>query len=104
MRKACDHPPECDCRSLFPRDCSCKRHPLPSYVLQNLGGNITRTRQRLERLTRARENPRAVIKNGRRGWYVKCPACELPYMEGLTYDGAQQLADAHNAEHHPPGG
>lgn len=54
MRKptACDHPADCDCRQRFGRECSCKRHPLPSYVLQNLGGNITRTRQRLEGLRR----------------------------------------------------
>jgi hypothetical protein len=62
MRKpgACDHPPECECRRTFPRDCSCKRHPLPGYVLQNLGGNITRTRQRiagLEAAAKIREAP-----------------------------------------------
>lgn len=50
MRKpgACDHPAGCDCRSYFPRDCSCKRHQLPAYVLQNLGGNIKRTRDRIQ--------------------------------------------------------
>jgi hypothetical protein len=54
MRKpgACEHAADCDCRSHFPRDCNCKNHPLPGYVLSNLGGNITRTRQRLEGLRR----------------------------------------------------
>lgn len=54
MRKpgACDHPPECDCRTRYPRQCSCSRHPLPGYVLSNLGGNITRARQRLVGLQR----------------------------------------------------
>jgi uncharacterized protein DUF3560 len=52
MRKpgACDHPADCDCRSRFPRDCKCTRHPLPAYVLQNLSGNIKRNRDRLEAL------------------------------------------------------
>lgn len=54
MRKpgACDHPTDCDCRSYFPRDCDCKRHQLPAYVLQNLGGNIKRTRDRIAGLER----------------------------------------------------
>jgi hypothetical protein len=49
---ACDHPSNCDCRSYYPRNCSCKRHPVPAYVLQNLGGNIKRTRDRIEGLKR----------------------------------------------------
>lgn len=64
MRKpaACDHPADCDCRSMFPRDCGCSRHPLPGYVLQNLGGNITRNRQRLEQLKREQANRSADVE------------------------------------------
>lgn len=50
--KLCTCPPECDCRSGFPRSCSCKNHPLPAYVLTNLTGNIKRNRDRLEILRR----------------------------------------------------
>jgi hypothetical protein len=65
MRKpaACDHPADCDCRSHFPRDCSCKNHPLPSYVLQNLNGNLTRQRQRLEQLKRAEKVREAPVQS-----------------------------------------
>ena len=51
-RNACTHPADCDCRNAFPRDCNCKDHPLPSYVLTNLSGNIKRNRDRLEVLKR----------------------------------------------------
>lgn len=50
--KLCTCPAGCDCRSRFPRDCGCKKHPLPAYVLTNLSGNIKRNRDRLEVLKR----------------------------------------------------
>lgn len=50
--KLCTHPPECDCHGMFPR-CKCPDHPLPSYVLTNLGAEIRRNQQRLTALRRA---------------------------------------------------
>jgi hypothetical protein len=96
---ACDHATSCDCRSRFPRDCSCSNHPLPSYALSNLGGNITRTRQRLEGLRRSLATG-ATIRNGRTGFYVRCLSCQLDPMYGLTLEGARDLVNAHNAERH----
>lgn len=51
---ACDHPADCDCRSRYPRDCNCNRHPLPSFHLANLSGNIKRLRDRLVVVKRQR--------------------------------------------------
>ena len=61
-RNACTHPANCDCRSRFPRDCSCKDHPLPSYVLTNLSGNIKRNRDRLEVIKRQQARQEAATE------------------------------------------
>lgn len=89
MRKprACDHPANCDCRSMFPRDCSCKNHPLPGYVLQNLGGDIKRNRDRLAQLkSQAARVERSEAAGGvnveqASGGYVSVTFAEKPPVE-----------------------
>ena len=89
MRKACDHPADCDCRRPFARVCDCKNHPLPSYALQNLGGRITQIRQRIERLSKqaARveraEEAGGVAVEPLRGGYVSVTFTEKPAREVL---------------------
>ena len=91
MRKpgACDHPADCDCRSLFPRVCDCKRHPLPGYVLSNLSGNIKRNRDRLEavkidrlRADRCRDAGGVIVEPAGDG-YVCVTFAEKPAREIL---------------------
>jgi hypothetical protein len=49
----CHCPDDCACRSQWRETiCGCHNHTAPAYLLQNLSGNITRTRQRLARLER----------------------------------------------------
>jgi hypothetical protein len=50
--RPCNCPDDCACHSRWRTTiCGCNEHPTPPYVLQNLGGEITRTRQRIARLT-----------------------------------------------------
>jgi hypothetical protein len=79
MRKpgACPHPADCDCRKAYPRECTkCDRHPYPAYHLQNIAGNITRTRQRIEQVQRRQaraersEQSGGVLVETRDGWAV----------------------------------
>jgi hypothetical protein len=92
MRKpgACDHLADCDCRSHFPRDCSCKNHPLPGYVLQNLGGNIKRNRDRLDIVKRqqarsaAAEEAGGVVVRPNGAGYVSVTFAEKPAREILS--------------------
>lgn len=92
MRKpgACDHPADCDCRTAHPRECSdCTRHPLPGYVLQNLGGNIKRNRDRLGSLREQQARGRVAEKLGgvgiepHRGGYVAVTFAEKPARDVL---------------------
>lgn len=98
MRKpgACDHPADCDCRSHFPRDCACKRHPLPSYVLQNLGGNIKRNRDRLEQLKRDADRRSAAVETEHEipeGATVRFTAArvEIEHQAKPSYEVRQEL-------------
>lgn len=86
--KLCTCPPECDCRTRFPRSCTCKNHPLPSYVLTNLSGNIKRNRDRLEVLTRqaaraeeAQAAPSGVTVADQGSGYVSVTFADKPAIE-----------------------
>ena len=79
MRKpgACDHPADCDCRTRYPRNCTaCKNHPLPSYALSNLSGNITRQRGRLLLLKRQAAEREAPVLSEVEGDGVKVTTTE----------------------------
>lgn len=50
---ACQCGESCACRDKWSvTRCGCTEHPLPAYVLSNLGGRITQLRQRIARLER----------------------------------------------------
>lgn len=57
--RGCQCPTGCGCRSPYEvTRCGCEAHPLPSYVLSNLAGNIKRNRDRVAILRREAAKPK----------------------------------------------
>jgi len=74
--------------------------PYPSYALTNLGGTITRTRQRIEQLTRTQtegERPRVMLSR----FESSCDECGETIGKGETihyYRGERRAIHAHHAD------
>lgn len=89
--KTCTCPDDCHCRIPWRFGfCRCKEHPIDSYVLQNLGGNIKRNRDRLEVIRRQKARNQAaeaaeggVVVQPLSGGYVAVTFAEKPERDIL---------------------